>query len=53
MVGRPQPTFSQGNAVLARSQDKDQPKLNADFKDYWFPARIIGAGATPNTYELG
>ena len=37
---------------MARSQDPHEAKVNSDYADMWFPARIIGVGKTPNTFEL-
>ena len=37
---------------MARSQDPGAAKVNEHFDGYWFPARIIGGGSTPTTYEL-
>lgn len=45
------PRFPIGLRVMARSQHRSQCKLNDDYPD-WYPGRIIGPGAIPNSYEI-
>jgi len=50
--GSRDPRFPRGMRVMARSQLQDRPSANPDYDAQWFPARIIGVGMTPTTYEL-
>eukprot|EP01052_Picozoa_sp_SAG31_P003827 SAG31_NODE_151_length_22216_cov_37.572139_10_plen_375_part_00 len=51
------PRFFRGQRVLARAQDQELAKVNAEYtsnageKD-WYPARVIGVGSVENTFEL-
>ena len=50
--GSRDPRFPRGMRVMARSQLQDRPSANPDYDAQWFPARILGVGMTPTTYEL-
>eukprot|EP01047_Picozoa_sp_COSAG01_P087783 COSAG01_NODE_20354_length_958_cov_1.295693_1_plen_222_part_00 len=49
---RRNPRFWRGKRVDVRPQSQTESKLNPDYRTQWYPARIIGIGSLPNTFEV-